>query len=113
MENNYITTLDYIPKYEVEEILGIVTASKAVKSNSIPDEEAEYYSDPMFREVMNELQIKAKVIGANAVIGVRIENIPHLWSSKWRFLVGNTFALQNVNRITIYGTAVKIAKKKK
>jgi len=104
-----VTTTDYIPGYEIEEILGVVFGNTvrakhigkdltAALKNIVGGELEEYTE--MLRdaraEAMNRMINEAKKIGADAVINIR-------------FTTSQTMA--GAAELLAYGTAVKIKKK--
>ncbi|ACK41753.1 MULTISPECIES: YbjQ family protein [Dictyoglomus] len=104
-----ITTTDYIPGYEVSEILGIARGSTARARNVGKDilasfrnlvggEVVEYTKliGEAREQALDRMIEEAKRLGADAVIGVRF---------------GTTQIMQGVAEILAYGTAVKLRKK--
>jgi uncharacterized protein YbjQ (UPF0145 family) len=104
-----ITTTDYIPGYEVSEILGIVRGSTARARNVGKDILASFrnlvggevveYTKLIVEareQALDRMIEEAKRLGADAVIGVRF---------------GTTQIMQGVAEILAYGTAVKLRKK--
>jgi len=104
-----VTTTDYIPGYEIEEIIGVVMGN-TVRAKHIGKDilaglkniiggEIEEYTEMLKDarvEAMNRMINEAKKIGANAVINVR-------------FATSQTMA--GAAELLAYGTAVKIKKK--
>lgn len=104
-----ITTTDIIQGVEIESYKGIVTAQVVYGSNAIRDFFAKLRDvvggrtgsyEGLFkegqREALNELQRRAKALGANAVIGVEVD------TGSMTVDVSGTLVL-----ITAVGTAVK------
>ncbi len=104
-----VTTTDYIPGYEIEEIIGVVMGN-TVRAKHIGKDilaglkniiggEIEEYTEMLKDariEAMNRMINEAKKIGANAVINVR-------------FATSQTMA--GAAELLAYGTAVKIKRK--
>lgn len=104
-----ITTTDYVPGYEITEVLGIVKGSTARARhvgkdilaslrNLVGGEVVEYTKliGEAREQALDRMIEEAKRLGADAVIGVRF---------------GTTQIMQGVAEILAYGTAVKIRKK--
>jgi uncharacterized protein YbjQ (UPF0145 family) len=103
-----ITTTDYVPGYEITEILGIVKGSSArarhlgkdilaTLRNIVGGEVIEYTKliGEAREQAIDRMMEEAKRLNADAIIGVRF---------------GTTQIMQGVAEILAYGTAVKIKK---
>lgn len=104
-----VTTTDYIPGYEVEEVLGVVTGS-IVNSKHLGKDIAAAFKTlaggeiKSYTELLNESRkiavqrmiTEAEKLGADAVIGLRF---------------GSSSVMQGAAEILAYGTAVKLRKK--
>uniref|UniRef100_A0A7C5RKB3 UPF0145 protein ENT77_05585 n=1 Tax=Fervidobacterium thailandense TaxID=1008305 RepID=A0A7C5RKB3_9BACT len=104
-----VTTTDYIPGYEVEEVLGVVTGS-IVNSKHLGKDIAAAFKTLAggeikgYTELLNESRkiavqrmiTEAEKLGADAVIGLRF---------------GSSSVMQGAAEILAYGTAVKLRKK--
>jgi len=104
-----ITTTDYVPGYEITEILDIVKGSSArarhlgkdilaTLRNIVGGEVIEYTKliGEAREQAIDRMIEEAKRLNADAIIGVRF---------------GTTQIMQGVAEILAYGTAVKIKKK--
>lgn len=104
-----VTTTDYIPGYEVEEVLGVVMGS-IVNSKHLGKDIAAAFKTLAggeikgYTELLNESRkiavqrmiTEAEKLGADAVIGLRF---------------GSSSVMQGAAEILAYGTAVKLRKK--
>ncbi|ODN30024.1 YbjQ family protein [Fervidobacterium thailandense] len=104
-----VTTTDYVPGYEVTEVLGIVTGS-IVNSKHLGKDIAAAFKTLAggeikgYTELLNESRkiavqrmiTEAEKLGADAVIGLRF---------------GSSSVMQGAAEILAYGTAVKLRKK--
>ena len=104
-----ITTTHKIAGYKIESYLGLVNANQVIGANLIADFMASFSDvfggssgayrerlDNLYKDVMNLLELKAKGIGANAILGVHIDFDEISGKGKSMFM------------ITAYGTAVII-----
>ncbi len=100
------TTTDFVPDYEIENLIGVVTGSVAYSKHFMSDffagvqasiggevtEYTELISETRI-EAMNRMQVQAKELGADAVINVRY---------------GTSSIADGISEIIVYGTAVKL-----
>jgi len=107
-EDIIVTTLDYIPGYKIERVLGLVSGSVVRARNigrdivaalrNIAGGEIVEYTELLARsrdEAIRRLKEKAKAMGANAVVGVRLTTAS---------------IMSGAAEVVAYGTAVVVRK---
>lgn len=106
-EELILTTLDTVPGYRVSRVLGLVTGIAEVRrevrsplpSTALPGSEV---IEDLLEEALDDLCEKARDLGANAVVGVRI------CVSELTAVAGAV-----VDVVVVYGTAVVLEPEKR
>lgn len=106
--NPFVTTLDFIPRYEVDRTIGVVYATNSTMGAKAKDDKGSLINrlegrlEHATRESLIQLWEKARAIGANAVVGVRIAAAES---------EGSGISSARATGIVVIGTAVIVTEK--